>query len=220
MARDGGSTPAPGWCDPALRKHQSSASCHELAYSTRNVRMRIFGSRFRPPPCRCATLPLLISGGEPEKRPISRRPFRPRVFVASIPRVSSGTARNPGLSSCGLSGRWSLVSGVVESVPKKRWVRGQVFPAHACLLPVKRVVAWMPKKRWIAGKPFQGTPAAQRAAGTQPREGRASSSLPGSELKMSEEGKGQAGGQPLPVVAVGSIPHIYRRASFTHRATP
>ena len=34
---------------------QSSASCHELAYSTRNVRMRIFGSRFRPPPCRCAT---------------------------------------------------------------------------------------------------------------------------------------------------------------------
>ena len=33
-------------------------------------------------------------------------------------------------------------------------------------------------------------------------------------------GKGQAGGQPLPVVAVGLIPHIYRRASFTHRATP
>jgi len=33
-------------------------------------------------------------------------------------------------------------------------------------------------------------------------------------------GKGQAEGQPLPVVAVGSIPHIYRRASFTHRATP
>ena len=53
---------------------QSSASCHELAYSTRNVRMRIFGSRFRPPPCRCAALPLLISGGEPKKRPISRAP--------------------------------------------------------------------------------------------------------------------------------------------------
>ena len=34
---------------------QSSASCDELAYSTRNVQMRIFGSRFRQPPCRCAT---------------------------------------------------------------------------------------------------------------------------------------------------------------------
>jgi hypothetical protein len=33
-------------------------------------------------------------------------------------------------------------------------------------------------------------------------------------------GKGQAKGQPLPVVAMGLIPHIYRRASFTHRATP
>jgi len=36
----------------------------------------------------------------------------------------------------------------------------------------------------------------------------------------SKVGKGQAEGQPLPVVAVGLIPHIYRRASFTHRATP
>ena len=27
-------------------------------------------------------------------------------------------------------------------------------------------------------------------------------------------------GQPLTVVAVGLILHIYRRASFTHRATP
>ena len=25
---------------------------------------------------------------------------------------------------------------------------------------------------------------------------------------------------PLPVVAMGSIPHIYRRAPFGHRATP
>jgi hypothetical protein len=34
------------------------------------------------------------------------------------------------------------------------------------------------------------------------------------------EGKGQAGGQPLPVVAEGLIPLIYRRAFFKHRATP
>jgi len=33
-------------------------------------------------------------------------------------------------------------------------------------------------------------------------------------------GKGQAGGQPLPVVAEGLIPLIYRRAFFKHRATP
>ena len=39
-------------------------------------------------------------------------------------------------------------------------------------------------------------------------------------LSHGEVGKGQAGGQPLPVVAVGAIPHIYRRAFFTHRATP
>jgi hypothetical protein len=34
------------------------------------------------------------------------------------------------------------------------------------------------------------------------------------------EGKGQAEGQPLPVVAEGLIPLIYRRAFFKHRATP
>ena len=36
------------------------------------------------------------------------------------------------------------------------------------------------------------------------------------------EGKGEAGvsGLPLPVVAMGSIPHIYRREDFLHRATP
>ena len=54
---------------------QSSASCHEPAYSTRSARMKIFGSPFRPPPCRCAALPLLVSGGEPEKCPISRVPL-------------------------------------------------------------------------------------------------------------------------------------------------
>jgi len=32
-------------------------------------------------------------------------------------------------------------------------------------------------------------------------------------------GKGQGISQPLPVVAMGSIPHIYRRAAFPHRAT-
>jgi hypothetical protein len=33
-------------------------------------------------------------------------------------------------------------------------------------------------------------------------------------------GKGVALGHPLPVVAMGSIPHIYRHASFSLRATP
>jgi len=42
----------------------------------------------------------------------------------------------------------------------------------------------------------------------------------GGRFFLIEVGKGQAEGQPLPVVAVGLIPHIYRRASFTHRATP
>ncbi len=32
-------------------------------------------------------------------------------------------------------------------------------------------------------------------------------------------GKGEAKGHSLPVVAMGSIPHIYRRDSFSHRAT-
>ena len=34
------------------------------------------------------------------------------------------------------------------------------------------------------------------------------------------EGKAEAEGLYLPVVAMGLIPHIYRRACFTHRATP
>ena len=37
------------------------------------------------------------------------------------------------------------------------------------------------------------------------------------------EGKGEAGGYPatrLPVVAMGLVPHIYRRACFSQRATP
>ena len=33
-------------------------------------------------------------------------------------------------------------------------------------------------------------------------------------------GKGEAEGHSLPVVAMRSIPHIYRRDSFSHRATP
>ena len=46
---------------------QSSASCHKLACSTRNARLMLFRSSLRPPPCRCAAHPLLMSGGEPEK---------------------------------------------------------------------------------------------------------------------------------------------------------
>ena len=82
MARDGGPTPAPGWCDPALRKHPIERSVS---------RTRIFDTKranadFRvtlqttPVPLRdrrrCAALPPLISGGESEKCPISRRPYR------------------------------------------------------------------------------------------------------------------------------------------------
>jgi len=33
-------------------------------------------------------------------------------------------------------------------------------------------------------------------------------------------GKREAIGHPLPVVAIGLIPYIYRRASFSHRAAP
>ncbi len=42
------------------------------------------------------------------------------------------------------------------------------------------------------------------------------------EATVPAEGKGEAGviGHPLPVVAMGSIPHIYRREDFLHRATP
>ena len=39
----------------------------------------------------------------------------------------------------------------------------------------------------------------------------------------SGQGKGEAGGYPatrLPVVAMGLVPHIYRRACFSQRATP
>src|SRR6266498_1844531 len=38
--------------------------------------------------------------------------------------------------------------------------------------------------------------------------------------RRSVAGKGEAKGHSLPVVAMGSIPHIYRRDSFSHRATP
>ncbi len=39
-------------------------------------------------------------------------------------------------------------------------------------------------------------------------------------VMKSVAGKGEAKGHSLPVVAMGSIPHIYRRDSFSHRATP
>jgi hypothetical protein len=43
---------------------------------------------------------------------------------------------------------------------------------------------------------------------------------PESAANASSVGKGVALGHPLPVVAMGSIPHIYRHASFSLRATP
>ncbi len=47
--------PAPGWCDRSLRKPPIGRFESQTASSTRNARMMIFGSPFRPPPCRCAT---------------------------------------------------------------------------------------------------------------------------------------------------------------------
>ena len=77
MARDGDPTPAPGWCDPALRKHP----IERFVSRTRRFDTKRANEAFRvtfqttPVPlrdrCRCAALPLLISGGESEKRPIS-----------------------------------------------------------------------------------------------------------------------------------------------------
>ena len=78
MARDGGPTPAPGWCDPALRNHSIErfvSSTHILDTKRANEDFRV---TFQTTPVplrdrrRCAALPLLISGGEPEKRPIPR----------------------------------------------------------------------------------------------------------------------------------------------------
>ena len=47
------------------RNPQSTVSCRKGQYSTRNARITGFGASLKPPPCRCAAHPLLISGGEP-----------------------------------------------------------------------------------------------------------------------------------------------------------
>ena len=39
-------------------------------------------------------------------------------------------------------------------------------------------------------------------------------------VMKSVAGKGEAGSHSLPVVAMGLLPHIYRRDSCSHRATP
>ena len=83
------------------RNIQSSASCHELAYSTRNANEG-FRVTFQTTPvplrdrCRCAALPLLISGGEPEKRPISSLPSGDRVKLSSLTGVWGIRGRRSG----------------------------------------------------------------------------------------------------------------------------
>ena len=80
-----------------------------------------------------------------------------------------------------------------------------------------------PKRRAIRGerRKWVGTLTQGGARGDSGPEGRRSQAPALAYLGyILTVGKGQAKGQPLPVVAVGLIPHIYRRASFTHRATP
>ncbi len=75
MARDGGPTPAPGWCDRPLRKPPIERFVPQglLLHTKRlNDDSRCI-PQTTPVPlrdrCRCAAHPLLISGGEPESRP-------------------------------------------------------------------------------------------------------------------------------------------------------
>ena len=105
MARDGGPTPALGWCDPVLRKHPierfvSRTRIFDTKRSNDDFRVT-FQTTPVPPRdrCRCAALPLLISGGEPEKCPISTRPTLALELgdLAATTVALDGTGRQTGL---------------------------------------------------------------------------------------------------------------------------
>ena len=93
MARDGGPTPALGWCDPVLRKHPierfvSRTRIFDTKRSNDDFRVT-FQTTLVPlhDRCRSAALPLLISGGEPEKCPIFNPLHWRRVGVGCSKRV-------------------------------------------------------------------------------------------------------------------------------------
>ena len=106
--------PAPEWCDRSLWKPPIEGFVSQLMYSTRNAQLMLFRSSLRPPPCRGAALPLLISGGEPEKRPISRT--RPQVWPPWIettaPFKPTLTRRSNRREILGIRGRGRFSKGM------------------------------------------------------------------------------------------------------------